>query len=80
MPRSTKRQKKSGEEHTHLAVKVQRSEASVEAGINHNVYSPQYAWDLDDDDPLYQFTTRLTVAGIVTDSSLRLRPRKVSEG
>lgn len=41
-----------------------RCEASVEAAVNHNVYTPQSARNSDDDDPLYRFTTRLTVAGI----------------
>lgn len=66
MPRRTKRQKQPEEEHTHLAIRVERCEASVEAAINYNVYTPQTAWHSDDDDPLYRFTTRLTVAGIST--------------
>ncbi|RWH54980.1 MAG: hypothetical protein EOQ83_29700 [Mesorhizobium sp.] len=66
MPRKTKRQKQPAEEHTHLAIRVERSEASVEAAINYNVYTPQYAWNSNDDDPLYRFTTRLTVAGTCT--------------
>ncbi|WP_376704206.1 hypothetical protein RQ479_04155 [Mesorhizobium sp. ISC25] len=66
MPRKSKRQKRPEEEHTHLAIKVARCEASVEAAVNYNVYTPESAWNSDDDDPLYRFTTRLTVAGIST--------------
>lgn len=63
MPRRTKRRKRPEEEHTHLAIRVEHCEASVEAAINYNVYSPQSAWNANDDDPLHRFTTRLTVAG-----------------
>jgi len=66
MPRTKKRQRKPKEEHTHLAIRVEQYEAHVEASVNHNVYAPQYAWDLDDDDALYQFTTQLTIKGIST--------------
>ncbi|SIT57844.1 hypothetical protein BQ8794_410011 [Mesorhizobium prunaredense] len=45
---------------------MERCEASVEAAVNYNVYTPQSAWNSDDDDPLYRFTTRLAVAGIST--------------
>lgn len=64
MPRRTKHPPE--EEHTHLAIKVERWETSVEGAVNYNVYAPQSAWNSDDDDPLYRFTTRLTVAGIST--------------
>jgi hypothetical protein len=63
MPRKTKRQKRHEDEHTHLAIRVERCDATVEAAVNYNVYAPQSAWNSDDDDPLYRFTTRLTVAG-----------------
>jgi hypothetical protein len=41
MPRKSKRQKRPEEEHTHLAIRVERCEASVEAAVNYNVYTPQ---------------------------------------
>lgn len=66
MPRKIKRRKQTEEEHTHLGIRVDHYEASVEAAVNYNVYSPQSAWNSDDDDPLYRFTTRLIVAGIST--------------
>lgn len=66
MPRTSKRQKQPEEEHTNLALRVERCDVSVEAAVNYNVYAPQSAWNSDDDDPLYRFTTRLTVAGIST--------------
>ena len=66
MPRNTKRQKGHEDAYTHLAIRVEHCEASVEAAVNYNVYMPESAWNSDDDDPLYRFTTRLTVAGIST--------------
>jgi hypothetical protein len=66
MSRRRKRQRKAEEQHTHLAIRVQSYEVRVVASVNHNVYAPQYAWDLDDDDPLYQFTAQLTISGIST--------------
>jgi hypothetical protein len=71
MPRKTKRRKQTEEEHTHLAIRVERCEASVEAAVNYNVYSPQSAWNSDDDEPLHRFTTRLTVAGKSTSPDER---------
>lgn len=66
MPQGKKRQKTPAEEHTFLAIRVERYEASVDAGINHNVYAPEHAWNLDDGQPLYRFTTRLTMVGVAT--------------
>lgn len=66
MPRKTKSPKQPEDQHTHLAIRVERYDTSVEAAINYNAYTPQSAWQSDDDDPLYRFTTRLTVAGIST--------------
>lgn len=64
MPRKSKRPPK--EEYTHLAIKVAHWEASVETRIEPEIYHPEYAWDLDDDAPLYRITTRLTLAGVAT--------------
>jgi len=66
MPRAKKRQKKPGDEHTFLGIRVERYEASMEAGVNHGVYAPQLAWNLDDDHPLYEFNTRLMIVGVAT--------------
>ncbi|MER8441392.1 hypothetical protein NKH36_34045 [Mesorhizobium sp. M1312] len=66
MPRRRKQEKKPDEEHTYLAIRVERCEASVEASINYNVYAPQYAWNLDDDDPLHQLRAQLIVTGVAT--------------
>jgi hypothetical protein len=43
---------------------VDAYEAHVEAAINRNVYAPQYAWDLDEEDPLHTFTSRLEIRGV----------------
>ena len=61
----TKRRKKtkSEETHTHLAVQVERYDMRVQAAVNCDVYAPQYAWELDDDDPLYHFTAQLEIVG-----------------
>lgn len=66
MPHRKKRQKTPREEHTFLAIRFERYEASVEAAVNHNVYAPQLAWNSDEDHPLYEFTTRLTIVGEAT--------------
>lgn len=63
MPR---RKHPSEEEHTHLAIKVEHCEASVETRIEPGIYQPQYAWDLDDDSPLYRTTIQLTFSGVAT--------------
>lgn len=63
MPRNAKRQGKREEEHTLIMIRVEGYEAHVDAGINSAVYAPQYAWDLDDDDPLYKFSARLEITG-----------------
>jgi hypothetical protein len=63
MPRKVKRRTKPKEAHTHLAIRVERYEVSVGASINHNVYAPQYAWRLDEDDPIYKFIMHLTITG-----------------
>ncbi|MBZ9654020.1 hypothetical protein [Phyllobacterium lublinensis] len=66
MPQKKKRQNASADEHTFLAIRVDRYEVSVDAAINYNLYSPETAWDLDDGQPIYKFTTRLTVVGVAT--------------
>jgi len=66
MARRIKRRKKPEDEHTFLAVRVVDYDVSVDAGVNSAVYAPQYAWNLDDDDPLYRVKTRLTVYGTST--------------
>lgn len=64
MPRTRKHQP--DDEHTRLAIKVERCEASVETRIEPEIYQPQFAWDLDDDTPLYRTTTQLTLVGVAT--------------
>jgi hypothetical protein len=54
------------EQHTRLAIRVNRFNARVGASVNHNVYAPQYAWNLDDTDPLYEFTNEVTITGVAT--------------
>jgi len=66
-----RRPKKPTIEYTYLAVRVEHYEASVSAAINHDAYKPQYAFRLEDDDPLYQFETRLRIQGMATDPAER---------
>jgi hypothetical protein len=61
-----RKQRKPEDEYTYLAVRVERYEASAGASINHDVYQPQYAFSLDDCDPLYRFSTQLTITGTST--------------
>ncbi|MER9693594.1 hypothetical protein NKJ16_16865 [Mesorhizobium sp. M0179] len=39
---------------------------NVETRIEPGIYQPQYAWDLDDDSPLYRTTIQLTFDGVAT--------------
>jgi len=66
MPRRTKRQQKSEQVHTHLAIRVEHYESRVDASIHHDVYAPQYAWGSEEDDPLYRFTAQLAITGMAT--------------
>ncbi len=66
MLRKKNRRKKQEQEHTHLAVRVEHYEARVEGSVNHNIYAPQYAWDLDENEPLYTFETQLVISGLST--------------
>lgn len=61
-----RRRKKAEDQHAYLAVKVESHEARMGASVNHYAYEPQYAWDLDENDPLYEFTIDLTIAGVAT--------------
>lgn len=45
--------------YTQLAIRVERHDVSLDATINHAVYEPQYADDLDESDPLYGSTSIL---------------------
>jgi hypothetical protein len=64
MPRRSKHQGKPEVEHAHIAIRVEDYDAHVAAAVNHTVYAPQYAWDLNDDDPLYTFTAHLRITGV----------------
>ena len=66
MPRTARRGRKTEEENTHIAIRVERYEADVAASINHNVYGAQYAWNLNDDDPVYEFTNQTRITGTAT--------------
>lgn len=58
-----KRPNKPDEEHSHIIIRLEHYEAGVEARVNHYAYAPQYAWNLDDDDPLYEFTNQIVITG-----------------
>jgi hypothetical protein len=66
MSHKRKRPKKSDEQHSHIVIRLESYEAGVEARVNHYAYAPQYAWNLDDDDPVYEFTNRIVITGIST--------------
>jgi hypothetical protein len=72
MTRRRKRPNKPHEEHTHVGIRIERYEARVGASVNSYAYAPQYAWDLDEDDPLYEFTNQVTITGISTYPSDRM--------
>ena len=62
MPRKS-REKKREEVHTLLGIRVDSYEARLDASVNYNVHAPQYAFRLDDDDPLFPCATHLTIVG-----------------
>jgi len=64
MPLKAKQRTSAEERHTRIAIVVENYDAHVDAAINHNVYAPQYAWDLNHDDPVYSFTSFLRINGI----------------
>ncbi len=66
MPRTQKRRKKPGEEHTYIAIRVEHHDASISAGVNSDAYAPQLAWNLDDDAPVFEFTSQVTIMGVST--------------
>ena len=50
-----------------VCVLVEHYEVSSSAAINYNVYAPESAFDLEVDDPLYDFETRLLISGTGID-------------
>lgn len=66
MPRSKKRRNKPDEEHTFITIRVEHHDASISAGVNSEVYAPQFASKLDDDDPVFEFTSQVTITGVST--------------
>lgn len=63
MPRAKRTRKKPAEEQTHLAIRLTAHEARIDATINYDVYAPQLAIRLNEDDPLFVFRTILTITG-----------------
>lgn len=51
-------------EHINLVLRVEHYDVGVAAGINHNSYSPEFAWDLNEDEPVYDFSAQVIVKGI----------------
>lgn len=69
------RQKKADEVYTLLGVGVDGYEVRAEASINYDVHQPQYASEIDDDDPLFQYVTHLTIVGTSTYPEQRANAR-----
>lgn len=51
------------EQYTDIAVRVDLYEVRATASINHDLLSPELAYLLDEDDPVYQFDTHLEIFG-----------------
>ena len=49
-------------EYFHLSLSVEHFDAEVRAGINHYAREPQYAWNLDDRDSVYEFGCSVAVS------------------
>jgi hypothetical protein len=62
----SRRQQKPQETFTDLSIRIEHHDANVGAAVNHNVYAPQYAFRLDDRDPLYSYTIHLMLKGVAT--------------
>ena len=68
MAKTSKRRGRSSEEedvHTHLSIRVKHYDARVNASINHEIYNQRGSWTIEND-PVYHFTTQLTITGIST--------------
>jgi len=63
MPRKKPRRRKPEEDYFHIAIRVERYEIRTEASINHHAYHPEYAYELDDRDSVYRFTSDLAIFG-----------------
>jgi hypothetical protein len=72
MPRRAKQRSKPEVEDARVAIRVERYQAEVDAAINHDVYAPQYALHLNDDDPLYAFTSQLRILGVAIYPEARI--------
>ncbi len=51
------------EEYFRVAIRVERYEIRTEASINHHAYHPEVAIELDDREPVYCFSSDLTIFG-----------------
>jgi hypothetical protein len=59
------KQRKRKEDHTYIEARVESYEASLDASINSYAFGPQYAWRLDEDDPVFRFNSNLSVIAIL---------------
>ena len=59
-----KKVRKSEEEYTNLALTIQGYQVRTTFAVNRTVYAPQYAWNFDEDEPLYQHSSTLTITAI----------------
>jgi len=58
-----RRHKKPGEIYTLLSIRVDSYQVCADASVNYQVHQPQYAGEIDDEDPLFQYVTNLTIIG-----------------
>jgi hypothetical protein len=65
------KREKTEDKHIHICIRIIGYEVCVQAGMNHAVYAPEFAWNLDEDDPLYEFSTRIVLSGIGESPSAR---------
>lgn len=55
---------KAQDEYTHLELRVESFETSAMANINHDAIEPQSAWRLDEEDPVYKFTSEVRISAV----------------
>lgn len=70
--RKTKSRKNVPDQRSQICICVDNYDVSVSAGINRDLSAPEYAFNLDERDPVYEFETRLVISGTATDPKARV--------
>lgn len=63
MPPQKARRKKPKDNYFHISIRVERYKIRTEASIHPNANHPEFAYKLDDRDPIFKFASDLTIFG-----------------